>query len=92
MYEVALHLPKLAISILRRFPAEVQHLFFSGGVFKAGSLLLDTFKKAVNDSLPGAVIRSAILPGVLGAVLCGWDLAGVELAEERISCLSRYID
>jgi hypothetical protein len=59
-----------------------------GGVFKAGSVLLNRLRTAVTELVPGVVIVPPRFAPAVGALLLALRAAGVTHAPERLALLA----
>ncbi len=84
-------LATLAVAIIRRLRFEDREfpLAIIGGAFKAGPLLVETFRKEVLKAAPKAQISKPRLPPVVGAVLIALREAGLSLTDEIIENVER---
>lgn len=55
------------------------HIYLTGGVFRAGALILDAFEAAVALRSPNSSIHAATFSPVIGSLLLALQAAGVEL-------------
>jgi len=66
-------------------------IYYGGGVFAAGELVLRSFKEELASHAPAAVVRSPAFPPVGGAVLLGFQLVGVEPGASVLDTLEREV-
>lgn len=67
-----------AIPLLDELPAQV---YYSGGVFRTGSILLDIFREDIRKHFPHINIRPAKYPPVIGAALLAFRKINVTLTD-----------
>lgn len=56
-----------------------QQIYYTGGVFRAGTLILDAFEAAVTTHSPNSSVHAAIFSPAVGALLLALSASGVEL-------------
>jgi len=64
-------------------------IFFSGGVFQSGPLLLTTFKDYVKEKIGLPTFKKPALPPVQGAILLAMKNEGLELTEAMLNNLKQ---
>ncbi|NPV80230.1 MAG: hypothetical protein HPY52_08130 [Firmicutes bacterium] len=93
LIEAGEDLAAYALAVQRKLGIEsfqngaVLPIFYTGGVFKAGPWLVDSFVRAIRHEFPKAEISPAIFPPVIGAVIRALRLAGVAITSDVIEAL-----
>lgn len=64
-------------------------LALTGGVFQAGDVVIDPFRRAVKQRLPDCVMTMAELPPVVGACLLALELLEIALPPQKMLSLQQ---
>jgi N-acetylglucosamine kinase-like BadF-type ATPase len=62
-------LGRSAVAVARTLEMDAPFVYAAGGVFGAGELVLEPFRRTVQDALVGATVSPAAYPPVVGALL-----------------------
>lgn len=85
-------LADLAVAVARRLAWPAPPVSPVGGLFAAGELLRQPFTTRLQAELPGASLRPARYPPVLGGLLLAWQAAGLPLTPSRLARLGEAIE
>ncbi|MFZ5924595.1 MAG: BadF/BadG/BcrA/BcrD ATPase family protein [Bacillota bacterium] len=83
-------LAELALTAIQRLgweSSEPLRVACVGGVFRAGSLVKDSFRDTLVREVGGVLLVEPLLDPVAGAVLLAWRQAGIEVTSERVQAL-----
>ena len=76
----------LAISVIRQLQIDGEfRIALTGGVFRAGEIVIEPMKQKVQSIAPSAQLTSPLYPPVLGAVFMAWRVLGLSLELERMA-------
>jgi N-acetylglucosamine kinase-like BadF-type ATPase len=66
-----------------------QHIYYTGGVFGAGTLILDTFKAGITSHSPKSAVHAATFSPAVGALLLALRASGVDLSSPVLEQVRR---
>jgi hypothetical protein len=89
--EAGCELGQLATAVIKRLGMESDEFVVVpfGGVFKAGELVLGSFRETVLSVSPGALVARPRFEPVVGAVLLALNELGVEIGHPIIDAIER---
>lgn len=64
----------------------------TGGVFKAGEIVINPLRKAVQNKMPACSITLAELPPVIGACLLALEQLGSQLSLDELETLQYHVE
>ena len=62
-----------------------------GGVFKAGELIMEPFRKRVKSEIPDAVIKTQIFNAIKGVIILGTKESGVSITKKLVEKIDRNL-
>lgn len=84
----------LVIATIRQIhqPGEAVDVYPTGGVFRAGEVIARPFAAALTSTWPTATIRQPRFAPVVGALIRGYQAAGVPVTDELLANLAAHGD
>lgn len=87
--EAGQRLGRMVLAAVRQIhtPGEATDVYPTGGVFRAGEIVVAPFRETVVASWPEARLRAPQFEPVYGALIRGYQAAGIEMTAEMIANL-----
>jgi N-acetylglucosamine kinase-like BadF-type ATPase len=93
VHTAAARLGETALGTIRQLhaPGSPVSVYPTGGIFRAGPILLDTFSRTISSDWSNAAVVEPRHPPVIGAFLKACELAGIERSEDMLSTLDQGV-
>lgn len=90
MDAAANHLANLVIAVTRQIhtSGEFVNAYPTGGVFRAGAVVMDPFTRALTNAWPEMSVRQPQFEPVIGALIRGYQSAGIDITPDVLANLS----
>lgn len=91
MTEAGERLANMVSATIRQIhvPGDEVDVYPTGGVFRAGDIVMEPFRRTLHADWPEATIRPPMFEPVFGALIRGYQAAGVEITPQLLDNLHR---